>query len=181
MRQARAAAVVALTSLAASCAARPMRGDTGIAPFSFDLYDVHCPSGLRVIVERAPGSEVAGVTALVGAGGHQDPPGREGLAHLVEHLTYRAAAPEQAATRARLLALGAHWNGSTDFEETVYYEFGPRGSLPALLAVEAGRLAQPLAGVDEATFAVERDVVRNELRERNENGMYGEGLGLLQQ
>jgi zinc protease len=89
-------------ALAISCAALPFRGESGIRPLSFDLWDVHCPSGLRVIVERAPGSQVAGVTTVVGAGSRQDPPGREGLAHLVEHLTFRAQAGDQAPLAYRL-------------------------------------------------------------------------------
>jgi zinc protease len=156
-----------------SCAERPFRGDTGIRPFAFDVYDVHCPSGLRVIFERAPRARTAGVTSVVGVGSRQDPEGREGLAHLVEHLTFRAHAPDADPLRIRLWAMGAAYNAGTGFDETSYYAYAPAQSLAALLAAEGERLLDPLAGVDEATFAVERDVVRNELRERNETHMFG--------
>jgi zinc protease len=165
------AAVLAATVV--SCAARPFVGDTGIRPFAFDLWDVHCPSGLRVIFERAPGALTAGVTAVVGAGSAEDPAGREGLAHLVEHLTFRARNADSQPLRARLWSVGADYNAETGFDETTYHAFAPGQSLRALLQLEAARLLDPLQGLDEATFAVERDVVRNELRERNETHTFG--------
>src|SRR5262245_40625818 len=111
----------------------PFQGDTGIRPFAFDLWDVHCPSGLRVIFERAPGSRVAGVTTVVGAGSHQDPPGREGLAHLVEHLTFRAHGPGAAPMRVRLWEMGASYNADTRFDATTYHAVLPRDNLPQLV------------------------------------------------
>jgi zinc protease len=159
-----------------SCSSLPFEGDTGIKPFGFDLWDVRCPSGLRVIVERAPGVQRAGVTTIVGTGGLQDPPGREGLAHLVEHLLFRAAPPpETNPMRLRLLALGAIDNAHTSHEETLYYAFVPPQSLKDVLSLEGRLFANPLAGVDEATFAVERDIVRNELRQHHETETMSEG------
>jgi zinc protease len=153
----------------AACASLPSEGDTGIRPFGFDLWDVRCPSGLRVIVERAPGVQRAGVTTIVGAGSMQDPPGREGLAHLVEHLMFRAAPPpETNPMRLRFMALGAIDNAHTNHEETLYYAFVPPESLSEVVGLEGRLFANPLAGVDEATFAVERDIVRNELRQHHE-------------
>jgi zinc protease len=158
---------------ALSCGTAPLRWDSGIKPFKFDLWDVHCPSGLRVIFERAPGTQTAAIAAVVGAGAVEDPPGREGLAHLVEHLTFRTHAPDEPALWPRLWALGASFNAATDFETTTYHELFPATRLADAVATEARRLADPLAGVDEAVFAVERDVVRNELRERNETHSFG--------
>jgi zinc protease len=162
---------------AVACATTPFRGDTGIKAFNFDLWDVHCPSGLRVIVERAPGSKWAAVTTVVGAGGAQDPPGREGLAHVVEHLTIRQShEPDEAPMEHRLARLGTRERAFTDLDETVYPNLVPAHLLSALLDAEGRRLAKPLAGVDGATFAVERDIVRNELREGHETEANGESF-----
>jgi zinc protease len=156
-----------------SCGTTPNRWESGIKPFKFDLWDVHCPSGLRVIFERAPGTQTAAVAAVVGSGAVEDPAGREGLAHLVEHLTFRSHAPDEPALWPRLWALGAGFNAATDFETTTYHEIFPATRLADAVAAEGRRLADPLAGVDEPVFAVERDVVRNELRERNETHSFG--------
>jgi zinc protease len=160
--------VLFATALVA-CATNPFKGDPGIRSFAFDLWDVHCPSGLRVLVERAPGSKWAAVTTIVGAGGAQDPPGREGLAHVVEHLTInRSHGPDEASMEDRRVRLGTHERAYTSHDETVYPNLVPAHLLPALLDNEGRRLADPLVGLDDATFAVERDIVRNELREGRE-------------
>jgi zinc protease len=162
------AGVAAAVALGVACATQPFQGETGIRPIAFDLWDVHCPSGLRVVVERTPGSPVAGVTTVVGAGAGADPQGREGLAHLVEHLTFRAHAPDGPSVQARLASLGTAGNAETSSDDTVYYQFTAAAALWSLVTLEGERLADPLAGVDEASFSVEREVVRSELRERTE-------------
>jgi zinc protease len=168
-----ASLVVFATAGSVACSDLPLKGDSGIKPFNFDLWDLHCPSGLRVLFERAPGTTTAAVTVVVGAGATADPAGREGLAHLVEHLTFRAHGPNEGALQMRLWALGAGHNAETGFEETTYHELAPAVRLPAVLAAEGRRLLDPLEGLDEATFNVEREVVRNELRERNETHAFG--------
>jgi zinc protease len=158
-----------------ACATQ-LRGDTGIRPFAFDLFDQPCPSGLHVIFERAPGAQPEGVVTIVGTGSVQDPPGREGLAHFVEHLMFRAAYPPDAVTvRVRLEALGASYNAFTSFDRTLYHSFAPHQSLRDLLVIDGQRFVDPLAGIDGKTFDVEREVVRNELRERNETHTFSAG------
>jgi zinc protease len=159
-----------------SCAGSPQRGDTGIRPVGFDLWDAHCPSGLRVIFERAPGSNMVGVTTVVGVGSRADPPGREGLAHVVEHLAFRGHGADEPEVDRRLGVLGALHNAFTSFDETAYYELAPAATLPSLLQLEGERLLAPLDGVDDDTFFVEREVVRNELRERSETDSRGLGF-----
>ncbi|MFP2957109.1 insulinase family protein [Myxococcus sp. 1LA] len=57
---------------------------------AFPLRDFRFPSGLRVVVEQDARSPVVAVVAMVGAGGSSDPGGKEGLAHVVEHLAFRS-------------------------------------------------------------------------------------------
>ena len=54
------------------------------------------PSGLLLLVESDMNATSAGVVAVVQGGSSEDPPGAEGLAHLVEHLTFRATDPPSA-------------------------------------------------------------------------------------
>jgi zinc protease len=173
--------VLAVLGIGASCAGTPRRGDTGIRALGFDLWDVHCPSGMRVIFERATGANMVGVTTVVGVGSRADPPGREGLAHVVEHLAFRGHEADQPEIDDRLGALGGLHNAFTNFDETTYYELAPTASLQSLLALEGERLLAPLDGVDDETFFVEREVVRNELRERNESDSRGLGVHGVEQ
>jgi zinc protease len=179
-RLARAACLLAL-AIVASCS----RGTTGPAApprgAQFRLRDFHFKSGLRVIAEEDRSAPVMGIVNVVGAGSTSDPPGKEGLAHLVEHLTFRAKQAGRSMWNLFQQAGAGMLNASTDFDSTVYYEFGPRDAALDLLSLEAMRITDPLAGVDQATFDVEREVVRNELRQRGETVVDGAVWGALTQ
>ncbi len=110
-----------------------------------------------------------------------DPPEREGLAHLVEHLVYHAHANGEAPLSERLQRLGARYNADTSLDATRYYEVLPASALPALLALTGDRLSRPLAGVDDADVERERAIVENELNQRNELGVVGLVVGWMQQ
>ena len=122
------------------------------------------PSGLTVFVEDDSTLPVAGVVWTVRCGAARDPVGREGLAHAVEHLLFRAPATAGLTRYDSLLRLGAaDLNGETSFDQTRYHAFVPQVAASELLAIWAAAMADPLAGVDEATFALEMGVVREEL------------------
>jgi zinc protease len=141
------------------------------------------PSGLLIVVEQDPHATAVGVVAVVHGGSSADPQGKEGLAHLVEHLTYRgvdatAEAPLPLSTAAHASSHETRWekliryaatgtNGMTSHDSISFFEFGPPTRLRWLLDVEAARLAAPLAGVDEGAVSLERQVIssENELRD----------------
>jgi zinc protease len=104
------------------------------------------------------------------AGSGHDPAGQEGLAHLVEHLTYRARSQaEGGARRAESLAAsGWRYDAMTFPDSTDYWAAGPPVDLEKALALEAQRLRAPLEGVGEVELERERAVVQSELREYEE-------------
>ncbi|NVJ00172.1 insulinase family protein [Myxococcus sp. AM009] len=169
------AAVIALALLLSACATLPQRGQIVMRDVAFPLRDFRFPSGLRVVVEQDARSPVVAVVAVVGAGGSSDPGGKEGLAHVVEHLAFRSRHAGGPSVWRRLEASGAgSYNASTSLDYTSYETLGPKEALPTLLKMEGQRLSAPLAGVSPEVFAVEREVVRNELRQRNETGYVGQ-------
>lgn len=147
----------------------------------YPLLDMRFPSGLRVLAEQDGRSPVVALVLVVGAGSSSDPPGKEGLAHYVEHLAFRSR-PFGKLSLARMLdsAGAGQWNASTSLDQTVYHEIGPKEALGQLLQLEGTRMAAPIAHVAPGTIAVELDVVRNELRQRNETGFIGDVLGTMQ-
>lgn len=148
---------------------------------SFPLRDMRFPSGLRVIVEEDHRSPVVAVVTVVGAGSTSDPPGKEGLAHYLEHLAFRARPDGKMSIWNLLGRAGAgQWNAATGLDYTTYWEVGPKESLPALVTLEGVRLLAPVEQIPPETAAAELDVVRNELRERNETGFVGATLAHLQ-
>ena len=150
-----------------AAAAEPARGA------QFRLRDFHFKSGLRVVGEEDHTTPVVGIVNVVGSGSTSDPPGKEGLAHLVEHLTFRAKQAEHTIWNLFHQAGSGLLNATTNLDSTVYYEFGPRDTALDLLSLEAIRIMDPLAGVDQQTFEIEREVVRNELRQRGETVVGG--------
>ena len=171
-----AAGVLASLSLTwAGCATLPQRGQVVMRDVSFPLRDFRMASGLRVVVERDARSPVVAVVAVVGAGGSSDPGGKEGLAHLVEHLAFRSHPAGGPSVSARLESSGAgHFNASTSLDYTAYETLAPKEALATLVKLEGQRLSAPISGVSPEVFAVEREVVRNELRQRNETGYVGQ-------
>jgi zinc protease len=175
LRFARAIALFAMV-IAAACTkstSGPAAGPEAARGAQFRLRDFHFKSGLRVVAEEDHSAPVVGIVNLVGTGSTGDPPGKEGLAHLVEHLTFRAKQGDRSMWNLFQQAGAGVLNAVTHLDSTVYYEFGPRDTGLDLLTLEAARMADPLAGVDQTIFEVEREVVRNELRQRGETEVSG--------
>ena len=146
----------------------------------FAVQQAVMPSGLRVGVEPGPARGLVAVVAVLGSGASADPPAREGLAHLVEHLVFHAHGRRERPESERLVRAGAAYNADTSLDTTRFYEAAPAGALPALLDITAERLLRPLAGVDEADLERERAIVENELNQRNETGVYGSVVAWMQ-
>jgi zinc protease len=159
MRPPGLAAVLALPILLADCATAPARPD----PHPYESAAETWPSGARVVALSVPHRPDVMVDASYGAGSAEDPPGKEGLAHLAEHLAFRARPGEAGRLWDRLEALGADFDGRTGADATDFHAAGDPEDLDALLRLEADRLRAPLAGIDARELAREREVVVREL------------------
>src|SRR5687767_11223825 len=116
----------------------------GADAYFFPLFSAQLPSGLQLLVEQDRRSPIAGVVWAVDAGSTSDPPGKEGLAHLVEHLVFasRQGASKEAYNALAELGAGAV-NGFTSFDATVYHAFGPSSVIRDLAAFEIRRIRDP--------------------------------------
>jgi zinc protease len=74
-----------------------------------------------------------------------------------------------------LEAAGADNNGSTSEDRTNYYENLPSNALPLALWLDADRMGFLLPTMDKAKLDLQREVVKNERRERVDNVPYGRG------
>ncbi len=160
MRRARIAIVVAIVACAP---VRPVHAPP--TPRARPSHIMALPGGTRLLVIEDRASPSVLVSLVVPAGSRHDPPGKEGLAHLVEHLSYRASVG--GARRVDVVKRsGGDFNAWTREEDTQFVAVAPREALRTMLELEVSRLRDPLAGIDEKTLRVERNVVRNELRSR---------------
>lgn len=143
------------------------------AEYNLTLRDYNFPSGLRVVFQEDHSQPLVSITMVNGRGSTADPAGREGIAHLVEHLwfrSYQSVDGDKAPKVWDMLELmGANLNAFTADDETVYMTVAPAKHLPTLMKLERQRMVAAIAGVKPDVLDVEKDVVRNELRMRYEN------------
>jgi zinc protease len=151
--------------LLAGCAGTTLPDGPIFSQRLFPQHDVQLPSGLRVVVQEDHSTPLVVVAAVYNTGAADDPAGASGLAHLVEHLAFRAR-DGKAPLAERLKHAGATFNALTRVGSTTYYAVAHRDALPELLALEGERLGHPLAGVTAQDLEIERKVVINEGRQR---------------
>jgi zinc protease len=150
---------LALSACATTLPERPI-----IAPHPLRQRDIQMGSGLRVVVQEDHSTPLVVVAAIYGAGAIADPRGAGGLAHLVEHLTFRSRL-DGVPVADRLKRLGATFDAVTKPDTTLYYSVAHRDALPELVALEIGRMSHLLEGVSEDELGVERAIVLNERRQ----------------
>jgi zinc protease len=137
----------------------------------YEVRTAELPSGLHLVLQQDRSKPLVAIAVVVDVGSASDPVGQEGLAHLVEHLTFRTRADGRRSQTDLLEIAGAGaWNAFTDHDLTTYYAVASSDAVQELTALELSCLLDPLKGIDQSTFETEREVVRNELRERNEQG-----------
>jgi zinc protease len=162
--------VAALPTLAgAQTAPSPARTES-VKPIAFTTRTL--PNGLRVYAIRDTTTPNVSVQVWYDVGSKDDPKGRSGFAHMFEHLMFKATrnlVPEQ---MDRLTEdVGGYNNASTADDYTNYFEVVPANHLQRLLFAEADRMAALV--VEPKSFASERDVVKEELRQRTLAQPYG--------
>ncbi|WP_285696951.1 pitrilysin family protein [Actinomadura sp. NBRC 104412] len=138
------------------------------------LHEHKLGNGLRVVVCEDHVVPLAAVNIWYGVGSRHERAGRTGLAHLFEHLMFQGSANVAEGEHAALLeSAGATFNASTSFERTNYYETVPVSHLELALWLEADRMGTLPAALTQANLDNQRDVVKNERRQRYDNQPYG--------
>ena len=149
------ALLVAMPAAAASTAVAP--------PIPFKTRTL--PNGLQLITSLDRTTPNVTVQVWYGVGSKDDPRGRSGFAHLFEHMMFKATRNLPAESFDRMTEdVGGFNNASTWDDFTNYYEVVPANHLQRLIWAEAERMGSLV--VDAANFASERDVVKEELRQR---------------
>jgi|CXWL01.1.fsa_nt_gi zinc protease len=163
------AAALALVACASSSTPQAP-GALQVAELAYTMRTL--PNGLRVY--SMPDRNTANVSVQVwyDVGSVDDPAGRSGFAHLFEHIMFKSTRnmPEQFFDRLTE-DVGGYNNASTYDDFTNYYEVVPANHLQRVLWAEADRMGSLV--VNEASFDSERDVVKEELRQRVLASPYG--------
>lgn len=122
-------------------------------------------NGLRVVAipdRRAP---VVTHMLWVHAGAADEPPGKSGIAHYLEHLLFKGTPNVPMGEYSGLIAAnGGQENAFTTQDVTAYFQRIPPDILPTVMAYEADRLVN-LVLTDEMILT-EREVIREERESR---------------
>jgi predicted Zn-dependent peptidase len=126
-------------------------------------------NGLRVVCVEMPHLHAAELAIYLKVGGRNDPPGREGLSHFLEHILFRGTAefPSSLAIESAFEVIGGAPNAATDAESTYYYSRVHPDSIERGMEILASMLMKPLlSGIE-----IEKRIIAEEAREDlNEQG-----------
>jgi len=139
----------------------------------FEKYTL--PNGLEVVLHEDHRTPLVAVNVWYHVGSKEEPQGRNGFAHLFEHVMFQGSknVGEDMFFRYLERAGASERNGTTNTDRTNYFETVPQNQLPLVLWLESDRMGWLLDHADEATFKSQRDVVKNERRQNYENAPYG--------
>lgn len=143
-----------------------------VPKIKFEKYTL--PNGLEVILHEDHSTPIVTVNTWYKVGSGDEKPGRTGFAHLFEHIMFMGSEHVPVGMFDKELeAAGADNNGSTTEDRTNYYENLPSNALPLALWLDADRMGFLLPTMDKAKLDLQREVVKNERRERVDNVPYG--------
>lgn len=135
-----------------------------IRPYTHTLLN-----GLRVVCVEMPHLHAAELAVYIKVGGRNDPPGKTGLSHFLEHMLFRGTQDFRSSLEIEnaFEAIGGAPNASTDAESTCYYSRIHPDHVRRGMEIFASMLLRPLlAGIE-----IEKRIITEEAREDlNEQG-----------
>ena len=122
------------------------------------------PHGPRVISSRVPGARSVSIAAYVLAGSRLESAEEAGVAHFMEHITFKgtAAYPTTRAISEAIEGVGGSFNAATDRESTVYWVRVPTREAARAMDVLGELIVRP--ALSTAEIEGERSVIIEEIR-----------------
>lgn len=131
-------------------------------------------NGLTVLLSRDTSASVVAVDVWYHVGSKNEEVGRTGFAHLFEHVMFQGSEHIPYGQHFKIIEnAGGNLNGTTNYDKTNYYETVPSNQLETALWLESDRMGFLLNGLDQTKLDAQRDVVKNERRQRIDNQPYG--------
>ena len=149
-----------------SLSLRPRRATTALAAPTVAQFTL--ANGLAVVV--IPDRRTPVVTHMLWyrVGAADEPPGKSGIAHFLEHLMFKGTAKNPAGRFSQQLAtIGGQENAFTSYDYTGYFQRVAREHLATLMEFEADRMTGLVLTDD--VIAAERNVILEERNQRVDN------------
>jgi len=139
----------------------------------FEKYTL--PNGLKVILHEDHSAPVVAVTALYHVGSKNEDTARTGFAHFFEHLLFEGSENIKRGEFDKYVTnAGGALNANTSQDRTFYYELLPSNQVDLGLWLESERMMH--AKIEQIGVNTQREVVKEEKRQRMDNRPYGSFL-----
>lgn len=136
----------------------------------FEKYTL--PNGLKVILHQDKSAPVVAVTALYHVGSKNEDTGRTGFAHFFEHLLFEGSENIKRGEFDKYVSgAGGALNANTSQDRTFYFELLPSNQINLGLWLESERMMH--AKIEDIGVKTQREVVKEEKRQRVDNQPYG--------
>jgi predicted Zn-dependent peptidase len=136
----------------------------------FEKYTL--PNGLKVILHQDKTAPLVAVTVLYHVGSKNEDTGRTGFAHFFEHLLFEGSENiKRGEIDQYVKNAGGTLNANTTQDRTFYYELVPSNQMNLGLWLESERMLH--AKIEQIGVNTQREVVKEEKRQRNDNQPYG--------
>ena len=166
-----AALALAAVPLAASAAQKPSAPPAGAINVPFEKFKL--PNGLTVVLSENHATPLVAVEMIYHVGSKNEVVGRTGFAHMFEHVMFTGSGHVPYGFHDKYTeGVGGGNNGTTSNDWTLYYETVPSNYLETALWLESDRMGFLLDSLDESKFKAQRDIVKNERRQRTDNVPY---------
>ncbi|HEY2736702.1 MAG TPA: insulinase family protein, partial [Polyangiales bacterium] len=134
------------------------------APTAHAIASYTLPNGLKVLLEEDHRQKLVAICVRYETGARDDPKGKRGLAHLVEHLTYRGSRHLKDGELATLFqrAGAADLGGETGFDATNFHATVSSSALPLALWLESERMAFSAEHFNAQSLSSELNIVHRE-------------------
>ena len=118
------------------------------------------PNGLRVVSVDMPHLHSAELALYLKVGGRNDPPGKGGLAHFLEHMLFRGTAdyPTSTEIETAFEAIGGSINASTDEECTCFFSRIHPAHIPKGVEILSSMILRPLL----SDLQIEKKIIAEE-------------------
>ncbi|MCI2430903.1 insulinase family protein [Candidatus Acetothermia bacterium] len=125
-------------------------------------------NGLTLLIYQDNTAPVVSVNLLYRVGSRDEPTGKRGMAHLMEHMMFKGSKNIKPEEHAKLIdQAGGRSNAFTSDDVTGYWAMLPQEKLELALRLEAERMENLI--ITQENLDAEREVVKEEWRVRLEN------------
>lgn len=125
------------------------------------LTHTQLPNGLTVLLREAHSAPVISWWLAYRVGSRNEPTGKTGISHWVEHMMFKGTERFPAGALDREIdRAGGQWNAFTSMDATKYFETLPANKIDIALEAEADRMTEALFDADETES--ERTVIISE-------------------